>query len=109
MCVVCSLTPEQDSTDAFGDSWRGPNQPGTANSQVHCQGLVHPGYFFFIALVLLLDLLVKAVFLFDFQLLNAHHLKTNILTQQTKRAVTFSEGNLCLGSFISINRLAFSK
>lgn len=35
VCGVCP-NPEQDSTDAYGDSWRGPYQPGTANSQVRC-------------------------------------------------------------------------
>lgn len=33
MCVVCALTPEQDSTDANGDSWRGAKQSGTAKTQ----------------------------------------------------------------------------
>lgn len=35
VCGVCP-NPEQDSTDAYGGSWRGPYQPGTANSQVRC-------------------------------------------------------------------------
>ncbi|XP_034388841.1 protein DDI1 homolog 2 isoform X4 [Cyclopterus lumpus] len=33
MCVACALTPEQDSTDAFGDSWRETYQPDTADGQ----------------------------------------------------------------------------
>ena len=33
-CVCACVNPEQDSTDAYGgDSWRGPDQSGTADPQ----------------------------------------------------------------------------
>lgn len=61
MCVVCALTPEQDSTDAFGDSWRGPYQPGTAVHKSIASAKSIAIYFFYFAITLLLGWLIDVV------------------------------------------------
>lgn len=61
MCAVCGLTAEQDSTDAFGgDSWRGPDQPGTAKSTERINAKSHHHLLFVSALICCCHMIIDA-------------------------------------------------